>query len=137
MIKFVLVWCRLLLPKPTIYPTLSHVSKWILSNLQPAENYLARGIWWCWKSSRAHACLQGFHFINIFSVRFAQYNRLQNSDFLVLWNLYSVSYWGISKVTLFKKKWACNNFPVSNDSFITKGQRSGSHYLFIPFISFK
>ena len=103
MIKFVLVWCRLLLPKPTIYPTLSYVSKWILSNLQPAENYLARGIWWCWKSSRAHACLQGFHFINIFSVRFAQYNRLQNSDFWVLWNLYSVSYWGISKVTLFKK----------------------------------
>ena len=39
-----LVWCRLLLPKPTIYPTLSHVSKRILPNLQPAENYLARRI---------------------------------------------------------------------------------------------
>ena len=134
-----LVWCRLLLPKPTIYPTLSDVSKWILPNLQPVENYLARRIWWCWKSSRAHACLQGFHFINIFSVRFAQYNRLLKiRKSLKFYN------WWVMKFGLFgefhKGDFISKNkhvILVSNDSFITQGQRSGSHYFIHPFHLFQ
>ena len=126
----VLVWCRLLLSKPTIYPTLPDVSKWQMSNLQSAENHLARGIRWCWKSSRTHACLQRLHFINIFSVRFAQYNRLQKK-----FTKFSFFQLGIWKVTLFQKCYikVWYNLAVSNESFISKGQRSGSHYFIHPF----
>ena len=130
----VLVWCRLLLSKPTIYPTLPDVSKWQMSNLQSAENHLARGIRWCWKSSRTHACLQRLHFINIFSVRFAQYNRLQKN----LRN-FRFSNWEFERWLYFKNvilKYDITLQCRMNHSLVrVKGQVHT--ILFIPFISFK